>query len=119
MLMENLPDQSPPWVMNGALYIDIEEAGNGSLYLDWDRMELAELDAAVGNRPRWAVQIDVSGRVDGTADVRQLLELLLDSGGVAFDDYTDHAWSLQEIMAGSTFDGLRFFDFKKYHDRRR
>jgi hypothetical protein len=119
VLTEHLPERSNPWVMNGALYIDIEDERNGTLYVDWEADELAVLDAAVGHRPSWAVQIDISGRVEGTADVRQLLKLLLASGGVAFDDYTDHAWSLPEIIDGSTFNGLCFFDFKNYRGRRR
>ncbi|MEV4283127.1 hypothetical protein [Actinoplanes xinjiangensis] len=112
-----LPQQSNPWVMNGALYIDIEDEGNGTLYVDWETEELAALDAAVGHRPSWAVQIDISGRVDGTTELHQLLTRLLAHGGVAFDDYTVHAWSLQEIANGSTVDGMRFFDFSKHHDR--
>ncbi|MEV0900394.1 hypothetical protein [Actinoplanes sp. NPDC049802] len=114
LLTEHLPERSRPWVMNGALYIDIEDEGNGTLYVDWEPEALAVLDAAAGRRPHWAVQIDISGRIDGTADVRQLLELLLSAGGVAFDDYTNHAWSLPEIKNGSTFSGLGFFDFKNY-----
>lgn len=119
MLTEHLPGRSNPWVMNGVLYIEVGDEGNGTLYVDWEPSALAVLDAAVGHRPPWAVQIDISGRVEGTADVRQLLELLLASGGVAFDDYTNHAWSLPEIANGSTFDGLGFFDFENYRDRRR
>ncbi|GIF41592.1 hypothetical protein BC793_11143 [Actinoplanes xinjiangensis] len=119
LLTNSLPQQSNPWVMNGALYIDIEDEGNGTLYVDWEADELAVLDAAVGHRPSWAVQIDISGRVDGTTEVHQLLTKLLARGGVAFDDYTIHAWSLHEIENGSTVDGLRFFDFKKHHARTR
>jgi hypothetical protein len=73
LLTISLPQQSNPWVMSGALYIDVEDEGNGTLYVDWEADELAVLDAAVGHRPSWAVQIDISGRVDGTTEVHQLL----------------------------------------------
>lgn len=43
----------------------------------------------MGALPSWAVQIDVSGRVDGHVEVMSLLLVLLGSGGVAVDDYTD------------------------------
>lgn len=119
LLTEHLPRQSHPWVLNGALYVDIDDEVTGTLYRDWAPDELAALESAVGRRPGWAVQIDISGRVDGTPEVHQLLGLLLARGGVAFDDYTVHAWSLPETMTGSTVGGLRFFDFKAYHDERR
>jgi hypothetical protein len=70
------------------------------------------LDAATGGRPSWAVQIDISGRIDGTDEVHRVLALLLDGGGVAFDDYTSHAWTLPEIQSGASFNGRRFFDFR-------
>jgi hypothetical protein len=61
------------------------------------------------------VQIDVSGRIDGTAEVHQLVALLLEHGGVAIDDYSAHPWTLQEIQSGTVIDGLRCFDFRTYH----
>ncbi|GGN59131.1 hypothetical protein GCM10010112_13740 [Actinoplanes lobatus] len=100
------------------LYISIEDEGNGTLYVDWDPDELAVLEEAVGHRPGWAVQIDISGRIDGTAEVHDLLAVLLADGGVAFDDYTTHAWTLPEIQNGTAVDGLRFFDFHTYHARK-
>lgn len=119
LLTERLPGRSRPWLMDGVLYVDIDDEATGTLYVDWGPDDLAVLHAAVGRRPDWAVIIDVSGRVDGTAEVHRLLGLLLARGGVAFDDYTDHAWSLPEISSGTTVDGLRFFDFRTHHDRRR
>ncbi|MER6536092.1 hypothetical protein ABT215_20250 [Streptomyces sp900105755] len=49
---------------------------------------MAILEAATGHHPTWAVQIDVSGRIDGTAAVHQMIARLLQLGGVATDDYT-------------------------------
>ncbi|MFJ3086729.1 hypothetical protein [Streptomyces sp. NPDC086838] len=53
----------------------------------WDPEDVAILEAAVGHHPTWAVQIDISGRIDGTADVHRMIALLLEHGGVATDDY--------------------------------
>ena len=38
---------------------------------------------------------------------------------LAFDDLTayDHAWTLDEIRADTTFDELRYFDYRGYHER--
>jgi hypothetical protein len=30
-----------------------------------------------------------------------------------------HAWTLQEIESGAVIDGLRFFDFRTYHELHR
>lgn len=40
----------------------------GYLFSDGDPEDVAVLEAAVGHHPTWAVQIDISGRIDGTAD---------------------------------------------------
>lgn len=80
---------------------------------------MAVLESVVGHRPTWAVQVDISGRIDGTAEVHQLVALLLERGGVAIDDYSCHPWTLQEIESGAVIDGLRFFDFRAYHELHR
>ncbi|MEV0136806.1 hypothetical protein AB0H83_51330 [Dactylosporangium sp. NPDC050688] len=115
LLDRHLPQQRHPWLCNGAVYLEIADGESGHLYSDWTPADLAALDAATGQRPNWAVQIDVSGRIDGTEDVVHLMTLLLSRGGVAFDDYTAHAWTLPEIQSEAQVDGLRFFDFRGYH----
>ncbi|MGY1455924.1 hypothetical protein [Streptomyces sp. SS8] len=45
-----------------------------------------------------------------------MISLLLGHGGVAVDDYTPHPWTLPEIISGAVIDGLRFFDFRGYHE---
>jgi hypothetical protein len=117
LLDRHFPQQRHPWVMNGALYLNIDDELSGHLYSDWEPEAVAALVAATGTRPGWAIQIDVSGRIDGTDEVHQILTLLLGRGGVAFDDYTDHAWSLREIQSGASVGGLRFFDFRTFHHR--
>ncbi|KQX65430.1 hypothetical protein ASD48_20495 [Streptomyces sp. Root1310] len=57
------------------------------------------------------MRIDIYGRIDGTAEVHQMITLLLEHGGVATDDYTPHPWTLPEILSGTVIDGLRFSTF--------
>lgn len=116
MLDRHLPAQRDPWSMEGALYIDVDDERTGYLFCDWDPGEVALVDAALGYHPTWALQVNVSGGVDGTAELHRLAALLLGSGGVAFDCYSDHAWTLREIEDGTVVDGLRFFDFRTYHE---
>ncbi|MER5935304.1 hypothetical protein [Streptomyces sp. NPDC002054] len=119
-LDRHLPQQREPWVLAGSLYIDIDididDEQSGYRFSDWDPDDMAAVEAAVGHHPTWAVQIDFSGRIDGTAEVHQLVALLLEHGGVATDDYSDRPWILQEIESGAELDGLRFFDFRTYHE---
>ncbi|PJE96941.1 hypothetical protein CUT44_15415 [Streptomyces carminius] len=107
------------WTFAEGLYVVIDDEETGCLFRDWAPEEVALLEAALGYHPTWAVQVDVSGRIDGTAEVRRLAALLLRQGGVAFDDYSEHAWTLREIESDALFEGLRFFDFRTYHERHR
>jgi hypothetical protein len=93
-----------------------DDEQTGCLFSDWEPEDVAALDAAIGHHPTWAVTIDISGRIDGTPEVHQVTALLLEHGGVAVDDYSAHPWTLQEIESGTVIDGLRFFDFRAYHE---
>ncbi|WP_148083918.1 hypothetical protein [Streptomyces sp. 840.1] len=69
-LDRHLNQQRHPWTLDdGNLYIDIDEEQNGCLLSDWEPDDVTVLDRAAGFHPTWAVQIDISGRVDGTAEV--------------------------------------------------
>jgi hypothetical protein len=118
-LDRHLPQQRDPWTLDGNVYIEIDDERAGSLFADWDPDEVAVLEATLGHRPTWAVQIDISGRIDGTAEVHLMVALLLRHGGVAIDDYSAHPWTLLEIESGTVIDGLCFFDFRTYHELRR
>ncbi|WP_406351309.1 hypothetical protein OH738_00955 [Streptomyces hirsutus] len=118
-LDRHLPQQRDPWTLDGNLYIEIDDEQTGGLFSDWDPDDVTVLEAAVGHHPTWAVQIDISGRIDGTAEVHQLVALLLEHGGVATDDYSAHPWTLQEIEAGAVNDGLCFFDFRAHRELNR
>ncbi|RBQ05616.1 hypothetical protein DQE82_25165 [Micromonospora sp. LHW51205] len=112
------PDQRHPWLVDGCLYPDLTDEDE-HLYADWEPAAVRALSRARGDRPRWAVQVDVSGRVDGTVEVRRLTLTLLGRGGVAMDDYSDHVWTAEQIAADATVDGLRFFDFRGHYERNR
>ncbi|MFE3516476.1 hypothetical protein [Streptomyces sp. NPDC059166] len=114
-LDRHLPGQRDPRTLDGNPCIDIDDERTGHLFSDWDPQDVAVLEAAVGHHPTWAVQIDVSGRIDGTAEVHRMIALLLEHGGVATDDYTPHPWTLPEILSGAVIGGLRFFDFRGCH----
>ncbi|MFJ4809374.1 hypothetical protein [Streptomyces longwoodensis] len=116
LLDRHLSQQRHPWTLDGNLYIDIDDEQTGYLFSDWEPDDVSTLDTAVGFHPTWAVQIDVSGRIDGTAEVHRMIALLLEHGGVAIDDYSAHPWTLHEIQSGAVIDGLRFFDFRAYHE---
>jgi hypothetical protein len=118
-LDRTLPEQRDPWLFAGNVYLGIVDEETEYNLSGEEPDFLSMLDAALGYRPTWAVGADVSGRIDGTEEVRQLAALLLQHGGVAVDDYSAHAWTLAEIESDAEFDGLRFFDFLGYYRRPR
>lgn len=77
--------------------------------------EYAELLQAIGGRePTAHVGVDVSGRIPGDVEVRQLAAILLRKfDGFVFDGFLSyaHAWTLSEIEQETVYDGLKFFDY--------
>jgi hypothetical protein len=51
LLDRHFPQQRHPWVMNGALYIEIDDQRSGSLYSDWELEAVAALVAVTGELP--------------------------------------------------------------------
>jgi hypothetical protein len=100
-------DLGAEWVVDDCLYARVERDG-AQLWADWAPKEVDRLDRQLGRLPTWGLVIDVSGRVDGRAEVTRLLRRLLATGGVALDDYSEHAWSLQEIEAGTAAESRSF-----------
>ena len=43
------------------------------LYLDWEDDDVEAVGSAIGERPSWALQVDVSGRIPGHGEVRRFL----------------------------------------------
>jgi hypothetical protein len=64
-LDRHLPQQRDPWILDRNLYIKIDDEQAGHLFSDWDPDDVAALKAAIGHHPAWAVQVDISGRIDG------------------------------------------------------
>ena len=85
--------------------------------------ELLELKQAIGGlTPTTEVGADVSGNIAGDSEVRWLARCLLEEyRGFAFDDYLvyTHAWTLAQINRDEKFDGLGFFDYRGYYERRK
>ncbi|WP_370368558.1 hypothetical protein [Catenulispora sp. GP43] len=117
--LDDLFDGQAGFWTDGQLYINLEDTRDGQLFSDWEPDDVRLLEAALGSRPFWALQVDISGRIDGTAEIRGLVSCLLQRGGVAVDDYSGHCWTLREIENELRVDELGFFDFRTYHDRTR
>ena len=66
----------------------------------WTSFELDRLwNVANELHPYW-VDVRVSGRIDGQAEMRRMVDLLLAGGGYAFHDHSDHLWNLAQIREG-------------------
>lgn len=105
--------KGPPWICDIAgdacLYIDVysnaqEELGPQA----WE-----ELVAALGKEPSVSVLANISGRHSGDDQVREfVVKSLARFHGVAQDDYTDHCWTVEEILSGRVVEGHGFFDYR-------
>lgn len=96
----------------GALYIYIYPAEELFAEIEnEDKTYFYKLNSM--NHPLLNCQIDISGRFDGTIEVKNLLTQLLESvNGYAMDDYTGYFWSSEQIKNGSLVEGHPFFDYK-------
>lgn len=80
--------------------------------------ELEQLKSHFAGEMPLSVIANISGRHDGTAQVRRFVQVLLAQlPGVATDEFTDHLWSRAEIEQNAQFDGLAFFDYLGHHRR--
>jgi hypothetical protein len=69
--------------------------------------------------PLLCCQIDVSGRYDGTPEIRRLLtQLFIKVKGYAMDEYTDYFWTYNEIYSNAMIEGHRFFDYVGWHEEK-
>jgi hypothetical protein len=90
------------------LFIDFYE----DLEAEAETGELAILKAALGRMPDVVVMMTVSGRIPGDAEVVSFADLLMRKfRGVAWDDYTTHCWTLEEIKSRAKAYGHPFFDY--------
>lgn len=116
LLDELMPHGHGYWT-DEELFIGLVSEHAGDLFGDWEPEDIHRVETALGYHPTWALQVDVSGRIDGTAEVRSLLSRLLEHGGVAVDDYSDHCWTLRELENGVRIEGLAFFDFRGHYEK--
>jgi hypothetical protein len=112
------PGQNGHWT-DGKLFIDLYDEQNETLFTDWEPDDVRLLEAALGYHPTWELQVDISGGIDGTAEIRELLAHLLREGGVAVDDYSAHCWTLHEIDNELKVGDLGFFDFRTHYEMNR
>ncbi|MDA0172155.1 hypothetical protein OJ998_23835 [Solirubrobacter taibaiensis] len=120
------PTQAHPWIINSApkrrqnpaIYVDLATTNDSSpLYCDWEPEAMHALATALGALPYWAVTCDITGRIPGDEQIRAFVLALIEDGGVAMDDYSDHCWSADDIVSNRRVDGLKFFDYQLNYER--
>ncbi|SCL29533.1 hypothetical protein GA0074692_2743 [Micromonospora pallida] len=105
VLNELAESQLDQWVAAGPIYVWLVDEGSG-LYLDWEPDDVASLERAVGCRPAWGVQIQY--RLSRRQSMVALALSLLRLGGIAVDDFCNHAWTAEEIEADTLISDGRF-----------
>jgi hypothetical protein len=94
------------------LYIGFYE----DLEIESEPEDIESLRASLGQMPSVIVAADISGRVPGDVEARQFVEYLLRLfRGAAWDDYTRHCWTLEELLSGAQVSGHRFFDYDGWY----
>ena len=127
-LTQAYSQQEDPWILgdkgDARLYIWLyrtqDVADNNDL---GEPNEVQRLIDAFDGLPSLMVSVQVSGRHEGTAEVKQFLNLILNRfTGLAEDEYVPALWTLEEINAGvkketevrQTTLKLPFFAYKDY-----
>ena len=88
------------------LYIQITD----DLYDELEPETLEEVLAHFGGERVTCLSIDVSGRYPGEEEVKEIVSMLLRRfEGIAMDDWSEHLWTLEEIVSGRRWNGQRFF----------
>jgi hypothetical protein len=78
---------------------------------DFESDQIQELTKILSGEPSVWISIQIPGRFDSRGEVRLfVITLLKEFEGIAFDDDTNHWWSLADIENDLIFDGHRFFD---------
>jgi len=115
LLDATMPGGDEYW-HDGQLQVEVDREDRSlGLFSDWEPEDVHRVEEALGYHPTWALQVIVSGRIDGTDEIRAFAAQLLKNGGVAVDDYSDHCWTLEEIESDLKIDGLSFFDFRAHY----
>ena len=94
--------------------------GDPCLYINLYRVARQECEAdewnalteALGGEPAVSLMVDISGRHPADQEVKEFVAAVLSKfHGVAQDDYTEHCWTLHEIVSGHEAEGHPFFDY--------
>lgn len=86
------------------------------LLTEAEPVELEALRDSLGMMPSVTVMVDVYGGVPGGMEVREFAAFILSEfRGVAWDDYTDHCWTLSEIQSGAQVEGRTFFEYDSWY----
>ena len=97
---------------DACLYIDFYNEARQKFEAD----EWSALVEALGGEPMVSLGVDVSGRHAGDQQVKEFLSAVLSKfHGIAQDDYTEHCWTLEEILSGHKEEGHTFFDYDGWH----
>lgn len=97
------------------LYIDFYLEGPREFQPeDW-----AALVESLGGEPAVSLIVDISGRHPGDKELREFVSAVLSKfDGFAQHEYTNHCWTLPEIVSGHQEEGHPFFDYLGWHTRR-
>ena len=99
---------------DGLFYIRIYPAEELFIYIE-DKSYFYKLSNM--QYPLLYCQVDISGRHDGTPEIRRLLTQLFSKvRGYAMDDYTDYFWTHKEIYNNVLIEGHRFFDYLGWYE---
>lgn len=75
---------------------------------EFQHLDLENLETSCGGPPARLVVVNISGAIDGTPEASKVALALHALGAcVIYDDYSEHAWSAQELEAGACSSGRR------------
>lgn len=112
--------KGPGWV--------VEVEGDPHLYIDFytdgprefEAEDWAALVRTIGCEPAVSLIVGASGRHPGDEALKEFLSMVLSKfDGFAQDEYTEHCWTLKEIVSGHQEDGHPFFDYLGWYEERR
>jgi hypothetical protein len=114
-LSELYPSEGSTWVMEGentgCLYIQFSEK-NDFIEPEWN-----EFIESLSYVPSIVVDVRVSGRFAGVQEVKAFLSTILGKfDGHTMDDYTRHAWTLEDALSGRLVEGHPYFDYLGWYD---
>jgi len=113
------PANGPEWVfeVEGEPYLYIDFYTDG--LREFEPQNWAALVETVGDEPAISLIVDVSGRHPGDRQLREFASAVLSEfDGFAQDDYTEHCWTLKEIVSGHEEEGHPFFDYLGWYKER-